>query len=147
MSGRLFCCGPAQEFDVPSFELFRRRLFAPPCHPRARTPRLPACGAPKGSPAGILAARYTLAHAGRQVRIGPVVFWIVAGTIIVMAGWSAATATYFTFRDDVMRLIARQAEMQYAYEDRISELRAQVDRAASRQLIDQEQFDRKLDQI
>jgi murein DD-endopeptidase MepM/ murein hydrolase activator NlpD len=62
--------------------------------------------------------------------------------------WSAATATYFTFRDDVLtRLIARQAEMQYAYEDRIAELRAKVDRTTSRQLLDQEQFDKKLDQI
>ncbi len=62
--------------------------------------------------------------------------------------WSAATATYFAFRDDVLtRLIARQAEMQYAYEDRISELRAKVDRTTSRQLLDQEQFDQKLDQI
>jgi len=41
--------------------------------------------------------------------------------------WSAATATYFAFRDDVLtRLIARQAEMQYAYEDRIAELRSKV---------------------
>ena len=40
--------------------------------------------------------------------------------------WSAATATYFAFRDDVLtRLIARQAEMQYAYEDRIAELARQ----------------------
>jgi murein DD-endopeptidase MepM/ murein hydrolase activator NlpD len=62
--------------------------------------------------------------------------------------WSAATATYFAFRDDVLtRLIARQAEMQYAYEDRIAELRAKVDRATSRQLLDQEQFDQKLAQI
>ena len=62
--------------------------------------------------------------------------------------WSAATATYFAFRDDVLtRLIARQAEMQYAYEDRIAELRAKVDRTTSRQLLDQEQFDQKLDQI
>jgi murein DD-endopeptidase MepM/ murein hydrolase activator NlpD len=37
--------------------------------------------------------------------------------------------------------------MQYAYEDRISELRAKVDRTTSRQLLDQEQFDKKLDQI
>src|SRR5712671_6511266 len=60
----------------------------------------------------------------------------------------AATATYFAFRDDVLtRLIARQAEMQYAYEDRIAELRAKVDRTTSRQLLDQEQFDQKLDQI
>jgi murein DD-endopeptidase MepM/ murein hydrolase activator NlpD len=91
---------------------------------------------------------YTIAHAGKQVRFGPVVFWIVVGTIIVLGLWSAATATYFAFRDDVLtRLIARQAEMQYAYEDRIAELRAKVDRTTSRQLLDQEQFDQKLDQI
>jgi murein DD-endopeptidase MepM/ murein hydrolase activator NlpD len=91
---------------------------------------------------------YTLVHAGKQVRFGPVVFWIVVGTVTALGMWSAATATYFAFRDDVLtRLIARQAEMQYAYEDRIADLRAKVDRATSRQLLDQEQFDQKLDQI
>jgi len=91
---------------------------------------------------------YSIVHAGKQVRVGPVVFWIVVGTIVVLGMWSAATATYFAFRDDVLtRLIARQAEMQYAYEDRIAELRAKVDRTTSRQLLDQEQFDQKLDQI
>jgi murein DD-endopeptidase MepM/ murein hydrolase activator NlpD len=91
---------------------------------------------------------YTLVHAGKQVRFGPVVFWIVVGTVSLLGIWSAATATYFAFRDDVLtRLIARQAEMQYSYEDRIAELRAKVDRATSRQLLDQEQFDQKLDQI
>ena len=58
------------------------------------------------------------------------------------------TATYFAFRDDVLtRLLARQAQMQYAYEDRIADLRGQVDRLASRQLLDQEQFESKLEQI
>lgn len=91
---------------------------------------------------------YTIVHAGKQVRFGPVVFWIVVGTVVLLGLWSAATATYFAFRDDVLtRLIARQAEMQYAYEDRIAELRARVDRTTSRQLLDQEQFDQKLDQI
>jgi murein DD-endopeptidase MepM/ murein hydrolase activator NlpD len=91
---------------------------------------------------------YTLVHAGRQVRFGPVAFWIVVGTVTALGLWSAATATYFAFRDDVLtRLIARQAEMQYAYEDRIAELRTKVDRATSRQLLDQEQFDQKLEQI
>jgi murein DD-endopeptidase MepM/ murein hydrolase activator NlpD len=91
---------------------------------------------------------YTLAHAGRQLRLGPVTFWIVVGSAVVMAGWSLATGTYFAFKDDVLsRLIARQAEQQYAYEDRIAELRAQVDRIASRQLLDQEQFEQKLEQI
>jgi murein DD-endopeptidase MepM/ murein hydrolase activator NlpD len=91
---------------------------------------------------------YTLVHAGRQVRFGPVVFWIVVGTVTLLGLWSAATATYFAFRDDVLtRLIAREADMQYSYEDRIAELRAKVDRATSRQMLDQEQFDQKLDQI
>ena len=88
---------------------------------------------------------YTLVHGGRQVRIGPVAFWIVVGTLVIMAIWSVATGTYFAFHEDVLtRLISRQAEMQFAYEDRVAELRAQVDRITSRQLLDQEQFDSKL---
>lgn len=88
---------------------------------------------------------YTLTHAGHQIRIGPVAFWIVVGTLVIMAVWSIATGTYFAFRDNVLtRLIGRQAEMQFAYEDRIAELRAQVDRVMSRQLLDQEQFEKKL---
>jgi len=91
---------------------------------------------------------YTVAHAGRSVRLGPVTFWVVVGTFVIMAGWSLATGTYFAFHDDVLkRVIARHAEQQFAYEDRIAELRAQVDRTASRQLLNQEQFEQKLEQI
>jgi murein DD-endopeptidase MepM/ murein hydrolase activator NlpD len=93
-------------------------------------------------------AGYTLAHAGRQIRFGPVAFWIVVGTVVILAGWTVTTATYFAFSDDVLKgLLARQAEQQYAYEDRIAELRAQIDRTTSRQLLDQEQFEQKLDQL
>ena len=91
---------------------------------------------------------YTLMHAGRQVRIGPVAFWIIVSTLVIMAIWSVATGTYFAFREDVLtRLIGRQTELQFAYEDRIAELRAQVDRATSRQLLDQEQFEQKLNAV
>jgi murein DD-endopeptidase MepM/ murein hydrolase activator NlpD len=91
---------------------------------------------------------WTLGHGGRQVRVRPVAFWIIVGSLVIMAGWSAVTATYFAFRDDVLtRLLARQAQMQFAYEDRIADLRAQVDRVASRQLLDQEQFENRLEQI
>ena len=58
------------------------------------------------------------------------------------------TATYFAFQDDVLaRMVARQAEMQYAYEDRLAEMRARLDRVTGRQLLDQEQLEQKLDQI
>ena len=91
---------------------------------------------------------YTIAHAGRQIRFGPVAFWIAVGTVVIMAGWSLTAATYFAFREDVLRgLLARQAEQQYAYEDRIAELRARIDRTTSRQLLDQEQFEQKLEDL
>ncbi|HEV3373263.1 MAG TPA: M23 family metallopeptidase [Xanthobacteraceae bacterium] len=93
-------------------------------------------------------ADYTLVHAGRQVRIGPVAFWVVVGTLVIMAAWSITTATYFAFRDDVLtRLVSREAEMQFGYEDRIAELRARIDRLSSRQLLDQEGYEQKLDQV
>jgi len=97
---------------------------------------------------GTAPSHYTLAHAGRQVRLGPVTFWVAVGSLVIMGGWTLATGSYFAFKDDVLtRLIARHAEQQVAYEDRIAELRAQIDRIASRQLLDQEQFESKLDQI
>ena len=93
-------------------------------------------------------AGYTFAHAGRQIRLGPVAFRIFVGSVVIMAGWSIAIATYFAFRDDVLKgLIARQTEQQSAYEDRIAELRARIDRTTSRQLLDQELFEQKLDDL
>ena len=137
---------PAWSLDVaPAWALFR--AFPQPRARAGQHRRRPH----RAAAASIAAARengYTLVHAGKRVRVGPVVFWIVVGSIVIMGAWSAATATYFAFRDDVLtRLVARQAEMQYAYEDRIAELRAQIDRTTSRQLLDQEQFEQKLDQI
>jgi murein DD-endopeptidase MepM/ murein hydrolase activator NlpD len=90
----------------------------------------------------------TVKVAGRQVRLGPVAFWTAVGSLVIMAGWSIVTATYFAFQDDVLaRMMARQAEMQFAYEDRLAEMRGQVDRLTSRQLLDQEQLEQKLEQI
>src|SRR4051794_23188766 len=103
---------------------------------------------PADAPVRRWSAGYTLAHAGRQLRLGPLAFWVVVGTLVIMAVWSITTATYFAFREDVLtRLIARQAEMQFGYEDRIAELRGRIDRISGRQLIDQEQYEQKLEQI
>jgi murein DD-endopeptidase MepM/ murein hydrolase activator NlpD len=114
--------------------------------PRGRTTP-PQRGATAIAPA-TSTADYTFAHAGRQLRLGPIAFWVTVGSLVIMAAWTMLTATYFAFRDDVLTsLIARQAEMQFAYEDRIAELRAQVDRMSSRQLLDQEQVEHKIDQI
>ena len=116
---------------------------------RRAAPTARAQSAAVALPGAVLSgAGYTLAHAGRQVRLGPIAFWVAVGTLVIMAMWTITTATYFAFRDDVLTgLIARQAEMQYAYEDRIADLRQQIDRMSSRQLLNQEQYEQKLDQI
>jgi murein DD-endopeptidase MepM/ murein hydrolase activator NlpD len=104
--------------------------------------------AARAAPSRVATSDYALVHGGRQVRIGPVAFWICTGTLVIMAGWTLITATYFAFQDDVLtRLIARQAQMQFAYEDRIADMRTQVDRITSRQMLDQEQVEQKLDLI
>ncbi|MCO5129201.1 MAG: M23 family metallopeptidase [Xanthobacteraceae bacterium] len=127
----------ASHGSEPSHRQSHRHGHSPGRRPAAATPHRP-------HPANA----YVIAHAGKQIRIGPVIFWIVVGTVSLLGVWTAATATYFTFRDDVLTsLLARQAEMQYSYEDRIAELRARIDRTTSRQLLDQEQFEQKLDQI
>src|SRR5215471_4425119 len=110
-------------------------------------PRTTARRADSGATARLWSG-YTLTHAGRQLRLGPVAFWVVVGTLVIMGVWTITTATYFAFREDVLtRLIARQADMQFGYEDRIAEMRAQVDRISSGQLLDQEQYEEKLEQI
>ncbi|CAL8981911.1 hypothetical protein RHODOP_04851 [Rhodoplanes sp. P11] len=127
----------------------RPRPAAPlPPQPAGRTtPAARPAAAPRTAASPVRRA-FTFGYAGRQVRLGPVAFWTVVGTLVIMAGWSVVTASYFAFHDDVItRMIARQAEIEAAYEDRIAEMRAQVDRVTTRQLLDQEQFEQKLEQV
>jgi murein DD-endopeptidase MepM/ murein hydrolase activator NlpD len=77
--------------------------------------------------------------------------WITAlvGSAVaaVTLGYFAATS-YLVFRDDLIgAAVARQARMQHAYEDRISALRAQVDRITSRQLLDQQLMETKVSEL
>jgi murein DD-endopeptidase MepM/ murein hydrolase activator NlpD len=104
------------------------------------------CSRPQDARVRAARARHT--GAPRQVRLGPIAFWVITGTLVILAVWTIITATYFAFREDVLaKLVARHAEMQFAYEDRLAELRAQIDRFSSRQLIDQEAYEKKLEQI
>ncbi|GHD08852.1 membrane protein [Tianweitania populi] len=62
-------------------------------------------------------------------------------------GYLLATS-YLVLRDDLIGAsAARQARMQQAYEDRISALRAQVDRITSRQLLDQQLMEKKVGEL
>jgi murein DD-endopeptidase MepM/ murein hydrolase activator NlpD len=71
---------------------------------------------------------------------------ITLGTVFVV-GYLAATS-YLVLRDDLIGgTMARQARMQHDYEDRISALRAQVDRVTSRQLLDQQVVEEKVEKL
>ena len=65
----------------------------------------------------------------------------------IAIGYLLAT-TYLVLRDDLIgATTARQARMQQAYEDRISALRAQVDRITSRQMLDQQLMETKVGEL
>ena len=68
--------------------------------------------------------------------------WVVSGLaffgILFSIMYLSATA-YLVFRDDILSYSrAEQAQMQSKYEDRIAQLRSQIDRIASRQMLDQQ---------
>lgn len=88
---------------------------------------------------------------GDEIRHFTVRPWMMAfvGSAIaaVFIGYLLATS-YLVFRDDLIgATTARQARMQQAYEDRISALRAQVDRITSRQLLDQQLMETKVGEL
>jgi len=88
---------------------------------------------------------------GNEIRHFTIRPWLAAflGSALaaIVIGYLLATS-YLVLRDDLIgATTARQARMQQAYEDRISALRAQVDRITSRQLLDQQLMETKVSEL
>lgn len=84
----------------------------------------------------------------RHITIRP---WLAATAFCVAGllsvGYIGATA-YLILRDDLVgATIARQSRMQTEYETRIAALRAQVDRVTSKQVLDQQAVERKVEKL
>lgn len=64
---------------------------------------------------------------------------VAAGILIpVLAAWYLGATLYLVFHDQLLAsLLARQTDLQYAYEDRIAALKTQLDRETSRGLMNQ----------
>ena len=78
----------------------------------------------------------------------PWMVWTGIAAIVFLFAWGAGTTTYIAFRDDMLgAYLARQSEMQAAYEDRLADARSALDRVASRQLLDQNSFEGKLHEL
>jgi hypothetical protein len=83
-----------------------------------------------------------------MVSLGPAGVWAIAGLVLLTFAWSAAVTLYIAFHDDLMgALLARQAEMKAAYEDRLVEARARLDEAASQRLLERNSFKRKVNEV
>ncbi|HEY6633355.1 MAG TPA: M23 family metallopeptidase [Rhizobiaceae bacterium] len=88
---------------------------------------------------------------GDDIRHFQVRPWLAAAAGSAFAamaiGYLLAT-TYLVLRDDLIdATTARQARLQQAYEDRISALRAQVDRITSRQMLDQQLMETRVGEL
>lgn len=88
---------------------------------------------------------------GEEIRHFTVRPWMtaLAGSVLAACavGYLLATS-YLVLRDDLIgATAARQARLQQAYEDRISALRAQVDRITSRQMLDQQLVESKVAEL
>jgi murein DD-endopeptidase MepM/ murein hydrolase activator NlpD len=88
---------------------------------------------------------------GNEIRHFTIRPWVAAfcgSALAAMAVGYLLATSYLVLRDDLIgATTARQARMQQAYEDRISALRAQVDRITSRQLLDQQIMETKVGEL
>jgi len=88
---------------------------------------------------GDYVVQITRGHHSRRLRIpfGP----LVCGALIASLACAGVVgaAAYLLFRDDMLAsLLDRQTQMQYAYEDRLAAARLRLDQVTSRQFIDQD---------
>ncbi|WP_296021899.1 peptidoglycan DD-metalloendopeptidase family protein [uncultured Agrobacterium sp.] len=84
----------------------------------------------------------------RHVTIRPLLVVPTLVIILVMTLGFVGSTAYLVFRDDMLgAMIARQSRMQKDYEDRIAALRSQVDQITSRQLLDQQAVEKKVEKL
>lgn len=66
----------------------------------------------------------------------------------LLTGWAATATFYLIHREEVTaQFIGDQAEIQYAYEARLSEMRARLDRVASQKLLEQDSMETRVAQL
>lgn len=84
----------------------------------------------------------------RKLRISRVALAAGGALLSLVATGIVGGAGYLIFRDKLLaNLMQRQTRMQYAYEDRIAALRLRLDQLASRQFIDQDGVEGKVQSL
>jgi murein DD-endopeptidase MepM/ murein hydrolase activator NlpD len=84
----------------------------------------------------------------RTYALRPAFLWTLVVLAPILALWGVGAGLFIAFHDDMLAsLIAREAEIQYSYEDRLADARAEIDRVTSRQLLDQTSFEGKVHEL
>ena len=84
----------------------------------------------------------------RSVGLGRAGVGALAALALISFAWTASVTVYLAFHDDLIgAILTRQAEMKAAYEDRLAEARARLDEAASRQLLERNAFNGKVNEV
>ncbi|HEV7479218.1 MAG TPA: peptidoglycan DD-metalloendopeptidase family protein [Roseiarcus sp.] len=84
----------------------------------------------------------------RSIRLGRGGVGALAALALISFAWTASVTVYVAFHDDLMgAILTRQAEMKAAYEDRLAEARARLDEGASRQLLERNSFNVKVNEL
>ncbi|MCT4655248.1 MAG: M23 family metallopeptidase [Cohaesibacter sp.] len=77
--------------------------------------------------------------------------WVFSSLMVLGIVFSIlylSATTYLVFRDEIIDFSrSEQAQMQTAYEDRIADLRSQLDRVASRQMVDQQEIENRVQML
>lgn len=83
---------------------------------------------------------------GLRVSRGATLFF--GASFVLTVAWAGAATWLIAFGDDLAaRLIERQTEMQFAYEDRLGALRARLERVVSRELLSQDDVEHRLSEL
>jgi murein DD-endopeptidase MepM/ murein hydrolase activator NlpD len=87
-------------------------------------------------------------HRRHEFALAPGLAYILFGLAPLLLMCGLGLGAYALFRDDMLAsLMRRQAQMQFAYEDRIATLRSQIDSIASRQMLNQDSFEGKVAEL
>lgn len=98
------------------------------------------------SPAPVLPVAGLATH--RTYTVGRATAFAGLAWLTLTTACCGAAGWYIFSKDDLAaKLIARETTRQYAYEDRIAALRADIDRLASRALLDQDGVEARVDEL
>jgi murein DD-endopeptidase MepM/ murein hydrolase activator NlpD len=91
---------------------------------------------------------WSLGGLRKRIELSPLALGLLAAAALASGLAAPCAAAYLAFRDDVLaELVERQTQMRYAYEDRLAALRLRLDQVTSRQMIDQDSVEGRLESL